>query len=123
MDNVIKLLEQIQYQLIGNNGLNDDKISPILIQSIRIIKNHKCNSETTDTIYVRTLAGGKIELNVEPSDTIESVKAKIYEKEVIPIDQQRLIYNARELEDDRTLADYNIKKESSIILLLKPREE
>ena len=72
-------------------------------------------------IFMKTLTGKTATLEVEQTDTVATLKEKMREKEGIPADQQRLVFGGKPLEDNRTLSDYNIQKESTVFMLLRLR--
>ena len=84
-----------------------------------ICSNTQTKNSSKMEIYIKTLSLKTITLDCEQNDSIENIKAKIHEKESIPIDQQRLLFNGTVLEEGKTLRDYNIENKCTIHLVLK----
>ena len=106
------------------NYINRKKEEIIIPNSFEIKQKYNNNIQNNNkaiTLIIKTLDGKTITLEVEPSNTIENIKAKIQLKEGIPPNQQRLFISEKQLEDSNTLSDY-IRRESTFHLLLKVRE-
>lgn len=140
--NLEDTIQNVKSQISNKFGLNSDDyyltFSGKVLDDLNTISDYNIDKDntinlmiringgggsegSTKQIFIKTLQGKTLTIDVSDTDTIQSIKNKIFDKEGIPIDQQRLVFNGKQLEDNQTIADYNIQADSNIHLVLRLR--
>ena len=91
------------------------------MQLLKLLGGGGADCDGNMQIMIKTLTGKTLCLSVNSNDTVNEIKQKIQQKEGIPLEQQRLVFNGKQLEDGNTIADYGIQADSSIHLVLRLR--
>lgn len=106
----------------GNNKIIDIHLINPNIECYAVPKTGKeFNPEDGPYIIIKTITGKQYPISIVPCDTVRMIKQRIYDTYSIPVYEQRLIFKGRQLEDDRWLSDYEIRKESTLDLVLRLR--
>jgi hypothetical protein len=106
-------------EAVPEESHSDDEMDELIVAVDAVVINEEVLQNESMQIFVKTLTGKCITIDTTADETIESIKQKIFIKEGIEPAQQRLVYAGKQLDIERTLADYNITNESTIHLVLR----